>query len=145
MSSAPPPPAGRSRGLGLLLVLSLLANLALAVFVVLALTAPAEPSGAGLIERHYSGEVDAVDKVAVVRISGVLMDGTTGYPLRQIERAAKDPAVKAVVVRINSPGGTITASEDLHRALTQLRDNTHPRFQGTAPKPLIASMGDMAA
>jgi protease-4 len=145
MSSAPPPPAGRGRGLGVLLVLSLLANLALAVLLVLALTAPAEPSGAGLIERHYTGEPDAADKVAVVRISGVLMDGTTGHTLRQIERAAKDPAVKAVVVRINSPGGTITASEDLHRALTELRDNTHPRFRGTGPKPLIASMGDMAA
>lgn len=145
MSSAPPPPAGRGRGHGILLILSLLANLALAVILILALTAPAEPSGAGLIERHYSGDSDAADKVAVVRISGVLMDGTTGYPLHQIERAAKDPAVKAVVVRINSPGGTITASEDLHRALTELRDNTHPRFRGTAPKPLVASMGDMAA
>jgi protease-4 len=145
MSSAPPPPARRSRGLGVILVLSLLANLALAAFLVIALTAPTEPSAAGLIERHYSGDADAADKVAVVRVSGVLMDGTIGHPLRQIERAAKDPAVRAVVVRINSPGGTITASEDLHRALTELRDNTHPRFEGTAPKPLIASMGDMAA
>jgi protease-4 len=115
------------------------------VFLVIALTAPAEPSAAGLIERHYSGDTAAADKVAVVRISGVLMDGTIGHALRQIERAAKDPAVRAVVVRINSPGGTITASEDLHRALTELRDNTHPRFVGTGPKPLVASMGDMAA
>jgi protease-4 len=145
MSSAPPPPAGRGRGLGILLVLSLLANLALAAFLVLALIGPDEPSKAGLIERHYSGEPDAADKVAVVRVSGVLMDGTIGHTLHQIERAAKDPAVKAVVVRINSPGGTITASEDVHRALTELRDNTHPRFRGTAPKPLVASMGDMAA
>ena len=73
------------------------------------------------------------------------MDGTTGYPLRQIEQAAKDPAVKAVVVRIDSPGGTITASEDLHRDLVDLRDNTHPRFQGTGPKPLVVSMGGIAA
>lgn len=146
MSSAvPSPPAGRSRGTGIVLVLSLLANLALAVFLVIALTAPAQPAAAGLVERHYSGDADAADKVAVVRITGVLMDGTIGHALRQIERAAKDPAVKAVVVRINSPGGTITASEDLHRALTELRDNTHPRFAGTGPKPLIASMGDMAA
>src|SRR5262245_42112694 len=121
MSSAPSP-AGRSRGTGVLLVVSLMANVALAVFLVIALTAPVEPSAAGLVERHYSGDADATDKVAVVRISGVLMDGTIGHALRQIERAAKDPAVKAVVVRINSPGGTISASEDLHRALTELRD-----------------------
>ncbi len=145
MSSAPPPLAGRGRGLGLLLVLSLLANLAFVAVLVLTVVGPSEPAGGGLIERHYSGEPDAADKVAVVRITGVLMDGSIDNALRQIERAARDPAVKAVVVRINSPGGTISASEGLHRALTQLRDNTHTRFQGTAPKPLIASMGDIAA
>src|SRR5581483_8943476 len=133
------------RGLGVLLVLSLLANIALAALLVLALAGPSQDSGPALAERHYAGDRDAADKVAVVRISGVLMDGTIGYPLRQIEQAAKDPAVKAVVVRINSPGGTVTASEDLHRALTELRDNTHPRFRGTGPKPLVASMGDLAA
>jgi len=145
MSTVPPPSPGRSRGLGTLLVLSLLANIGLAVFLAIALTAPAEPTDGGLIERHYSGEPDAADKVAVVRITGVLMEGTIGHSLRQIERAAKDPAVRAVVVRVNSPGGTITASESLHRALTELRDNTHSRFQGSAPKPLVASMGDIAA
>jgi protease-4 len=145
MSTDSTPQAGYSRRYGIVLILSLLANIALAVFFILALVGPTDTSGAGLIEHHYSGEPDAADKVAVVRISGVLMDGSIGHALHQIERAAKDPAVKAVVVRINSPGGTITASENLHRALTELRDNTHTRFQGTAPKPLIASMGDMAA
>jgi protease-4 len=148
MSAAPaPPPRARRgvRGLGVLLVLSLLANIALAALLVLALAGPSQDSGPAFTERHYAGDRDAADKVAVVRISGVLMDGTIGYPLRQIEQAAKDPAVKAVVVRINSPGGTVTASEDLHRALTELRDNTHPRFRGTGPKPLITSMGDLAA
>jgi protease-4 len=143
---APPPPARRSgRGPGAVLVLSLLANLALAVFLILALTGPSDSSASRLVERHYAGERDAADKVAVVRISGVLTDGNLGYPLRQIEQAARDPAVKAVVVRVNSPGGTVTASERLHRALTELRDNTHPRFTGTGPKPLIASFGELAA
>jgi protease-4 len=50
-------------------------------------------------------------------------------------------------VRIESPGGTITASEDLHRRLVQLRDGTTPKFQatGTTKKPLVVSMGAMAA
>src|SRR5439155_9136135 len=64
-------------------------------------------------------------------------------------RAAGDKHVKAVVVRIESPGGTITASEDLHRRLVHLREGTTPKSQppGTAPnpKPLVVSMGAMAA
>lgn len=135
------PPRGR-----VLLALSLLLNLLLLVGLILALAGPsADDSEPTLYERHYSGEAAAADKVAVVRISGVLLEGMTAYPHRQIERAAKDRAVKAVVVRIDSPGGTISASADLHRALVQLRDDTHPRFRGTGPKPLVASMGSVAA
>ncbi len=147
-ASAPAaPPAGRRGvgGRGVLLVLSLLTNIALAVFLVLALASPSDRSEPGLVERHYSGDRAAGDKVAVVRVSGVLMEGLTAYAHRQIEQAAKDRSVKAVVVRINSPGGTISASEELHRALVELRDNTHTRYTGTGPKPLVVSMGDMAA
>src|SRR5205085_6602089 len=57
----------------------------------------------------------------------------------------RDPKVKAVVLRINSPGGTIGASEDIHRELTRLRTGQHPRFPEAKPKPLIASMGAIAA
>jgi protease-4 len=96
-------------------------------------------------ESHYLGDPAAADKVAVVRVAGVLVEGMTGFAKAQIEQAAKDPAVKAVVVRIDSPGGTISASDDLHRELTRLRDNTHPRFTGSGPKPLVASMGSVAA
>src|SRR6185437_6584976 len=98
-----------------------------------------------VIEKHYSGERSADSKVAIVRVAGVLMEGQTAFALHEIERAAKDKNVKAVVVRIDSPGGTISASEDLHRALVQLRDNTHTRFEGTGKKPLVASMGSIAA
>ena len=50
------------------------------------------------------------------------MEGLLGYVHKQIEQAARDKHVKAVVLRINSPGGSITASDDLHRRLTELRD-----------------------
>jgi protease-4 len=129
----------------LVLVVSLLGNLVLFVGLVLVLLAPSTPPEPALHEQHYSGELTAPDKVAVVRVSGMLIEGGTGYARKQIEQAAKDKAVKAVVVRIDSPGGTISASEELHEALTDLRDNTHPRFAGTAPKPIVASMGTIAA
>jgi protease-4 len=139
---ATPPPRRRHW----LLVLSLLANLVLLVLLVLVLVAPSSDSSTSdVIEKHYSGERSADNKVAIIHVSGVLMEGRTAFPLHEIKRAAKDKNVKAVVVRIDSPGGTITASEDLHRALVHLRDNTHTRFEGTGPKPLVASMGSIAA
>jgi protease-4 len=63
---------------------------------------------------------------------------------RQIDAAAEDANVKAVVLRVESPGGSITASDDLHRRLTQLRDGGGEKK--TSPKPnLIVSMGNVAA
>jgi protease-4 len=94
-------------------------------------------------ERFYAGNKSADDKIAVVTVDGVLMEGANGFAQKEIERAAKDHAVKAVVLRINSPGGSITASDDLHRRVVQLRDgNTEKK---TKPKPVVVSMESVAA
>jgi protease-4 len=95
-------------------------------------------------ERFHGGTSGAADKVAVVEIEGTIVEGLLSFAHRQIDRAAADKNVKAVVVRINSPGGTITASDDLHRRLVQLRDGTNPRHPGQG-KPLVVSMGSLAA
>ena len=142
--ASPAPPPVRIGLRGVILVLSIFANLGLLVALLLVWAAPADPSDAPN-ERYYSGDTKAADKVAVVRVAGVLIEGNTGFAHRQIEQAARDRAVRAVVVRIESPGGTISASEDLYRALTDLRDNTTKRYAGTGPKPLVASMGNIAA
>src|SRR5712692_4306583 len=60
-------------------------------------------------ERFHSGKSRASDKIAIVHIDGVLMEGMNHFAQKEIERAATDKAVKAVVLRINSPGGSITA------------------------------------
>jgi protease-4 len=98
---------------------------------------------ASIREQYLSGKRSAADKVAVVRIEGVLLEGLNDFAERQIEQAARDEHVKAVVVQINSPGGSITASDDLHRRLTRLRDGVSER--STAPKPLVVSMASVAA
>ena len=142
---AAPPPRGLSC-LGCVGILSVLLNVVLVVVLLGATVWTEEDESAEtLIEVHYGGDRSADNKVAIVRVAGVLMDGTTGHVQSQVRQAARDADVKAVVVRIESPGGTITASEEVHRALTDLRDNTHPRFAGTGPKPLVASMGNVAA
>jgi len=96
-----------------------------------------------LTEHYHAGKKSASDKVAVVRIDGVLMEGLNGFAEKQIEQAAEDKHVKAVVLRINSPGGSITSSDDLHRRLIRLRDGVADK--GTAAKPLVVSMASMAA
>jgi protease-4 len=149
--AAYPPSRGSSAG-RVFLVLFLLASLALNAFMICggwflgSLFNSDSPDGAPP-ERFFSGNADAKDRIAIVRIDGPLVDGQLSYEHRQIEAAAQNPNVKAVVVRIDSPGGTISASDDLHRRLIQLRDGTTPKFQarGTAPKPLVASMGGIAA
>lgn len=105
--------------------------------------------GAGtssLDEKFHSGNPRAADKIAIIRIDGVLMEGMTAHAEKQIETAAKDPDVKAVVVRINSPGGSITASDDLHRRLRELRNPTPTSgSEDRKALPLVVSMGAMAA
>ena len=96
-----------------------------------------------LAEKHQAGKPLSSNKIVIVRIDGVLMEGLTGYFRRQIAQAAEDAAVKAVVVRINSPGGTVTASDDIHKRLTLLRDGDPQKH--TSPKPLVVSMGSIAA
>jgi protease-4 len=96
---------------------------------------------APLRERHHSGDKAASNKIAIVQIDGVLMEGFTNYAHRQIEQAGKDKNVKAVVVRINSPGGTITESDHVYHRLAELRDGK----EGNSAKPLVVSMGSLAA
>ncbi|EMG9487499.1 signal peptide peptidase SppA [Serratia marcescens] len=82
-------------------------------------------------------------KIAVVFANGAIMDGpqtpgnvggdTTAAELRQ---ARLDPVIKAVVFRVNSPGGSVSASEVIRSELAAVR---------AAGKPVVVSMGGMAA
>jgi protease-4 len=96
-----------------------------------------------LPEQHFAGKSTSQNKIAIIRLEGLLVEGRTSYFEKQIDQAAKDDAVKAVVVRIDSPGGSITASEDLYRRLVKLRDGD--KDLNTKGKPLVVSMGATAA
>jgi protease IV len=75
-------------------------------------------------------------KIAIISLEGTILSGE-GPIRRQIERAARDDDVKAVVLRVNSPGGTITGSDYLYHHLNELRE--------TYEKPIVVSMGGIAA
>jgi protease-4 len=143
-----PMPPGRSvlgalarTFLVLLLALSIGLNLLLVSRFGLSLE---EDSGSSLVERNLYGKSEAKDKIAVVKLEGVIMEGQTAFVQKEIDRAAADEHVKAVVFRINSPGGTITASDDLHRRIKELVDGKNRKQKG-GKKPVVVSMGAIAA
>ena len=70
--------------------------------------------------------------------AGGLLGGTSGGArgfIREVEAARKDDNIKSVVIRINSPGGAASASQEMYEAVMRLRK----------AKPVICSMGDVAA
>lgn len=147
----PPPPRGGS-GWRILFVLLLIGSLGLNILLLCgglmsALVGSSETDGTPVREKFHSGTASANDKIAIVTIDGLILEGQLNYAHKQIDRAASDKNVKAVVLRIESPGGSITASDDLHRRLVQLRDGETPRFKAQKPgkKPLVVSMGSLAA
>jgi len=74
------------------------------------------------------------EKVAIVELDGVI---TSARPIvSQFKRYHKDKSIKAIVFRINSPGGGIAASQEIYEHVRRVRDSG---------KPVVASMGSVAA
>lgn len=73
-------------------------------------------------------------KVAVVRIEGIIFDSRRA--IDELRKHGKDPDVKAVVVRLNSPGGSVAPSQEIYKEILKLRRNG---------KKVVASMGSVAA
>jgi len=74
-------------------------------------------------------------KIGLIRLDGEINDGTADYIVAQANYAKNDPSIRAVVLKVNSPGGGVTPSENLHYSLLSLRER----------KPLIVSIDTMAA
>jgi protease-4 len=87
-------------------------------------------------EEFVSHNRSAKNKVAIITVDGAILT-SEGFVKRQIDRAAKDPNVKAVVLRINSPGGTMSGSDYLYHHLNKLSDKSDI--------PIVASFGSLAA
>jgi protease-4 len=75
----------------------------------------------------------AGEKVGVVEIKGLIADSKA--VLRQLDRFSEDPAIKAIVVRINSPGGAVGPSQEILREVEKVRKK----------KKIVASLGTVAA
>ena len=144
-----PGQAGRSRGLKIaVVVLSVL--LAMSVFghmiqgFISALTTPTTGGDSRLLEVLIENNHSA-SKIAVIPVEGLISSASiegSGYSTvslieDQLKLAGRDDRVKAVLLKVNSPGGEVLASDDIYRAIE--------KFQDEYDKPVVASMGSLAA
>ena len=93
------------------------------------------------VKREHKG--NPANKIALVVVQGEIVDGesdndTAGGDTISglLEDARKDDNVKAVLLRVNSPGGSVAASEKIRRAVEALKDDG---------KPVVVSMSTLAA
>lgn len=112
-------PQKESRALWIIVVMKVLSFIVLLIFVISILSAilggsAPKPNAIGIVE--IKGTIEEADKTVMT-----------------IRKMNDDETVKAILIRIDSPGGTVSASQEMVEAI------------GTITKPVAISMGDMAA
>ncbi len=75
------------------------------------------------------------DRIALIRVEGVILDSQT--TIGELKRFSENPSVKAIVIRIDSPGGGVVPSQEIYDAVKRVRSKNN--------KAVIASMGSVAA
>ncbi len=145
--SPPGPARGRSRvPWRVLLVLLLLVGLFVSVlFNVGALSLLAVSGLVGVDgrekvqEEFYSHHRHGPLKVAIISVEGLILEGE-GFVKKQIDHARRDAErgnLKAVVLRVDSPGGTVSGSDMIYHELRKFAEETKV--------PMVVSMGSLAA
>ena len=113
--------------------------LGMAVMTIFGLTSAYQryfnPPG-GPQEAYHSLSETAHEKIAIVEVVGTIMEGN-GFVKEQLDRIREDDDVVAIVVRVDSPGGTVTGSDYLYHHLRQLCDDRD--------LPMVVSMGSICA
>src|SRR3954468_14483175 len=99
-------------------------------------------------EGGGGGLLGGGNKVVIIEVEGMLLNAKTGGFLQaqendvslfaqQLKKAEKDPAVKAIVLRVNSPGGTVSASDLMYDEVKRFKQQTN--------KIVVASAQDVVA
>ncbi len=107
-------------------------------------TVNTRPAGPRLDETVLEDN-NAPVKFAVVDIDGIISSESidqSGFSMvdilkAQLDQAQDDHKVKAVILKVDSPGGEVLASDEIYRAIAEFQEDSH--------KPVIASMGSLAA
>ena len=154
LAARPDPPARARRGMGWMIAALVLFGLLCVslLFHFSGLFKGVLAAGGGLsleagprLEEAVLKSASTRNKIAVISLEGIIMsesvDGS-GYNLvelieEQLKRAGEDDHVRAVVLKVDSPGGEVLASDEIYQTIL--------RFQREQRKPVVAAMGSLAA
>ena len=121
--------------LAVLLVGSILFNFLLIGVAATQITSTTETST--LQEKFVSGDREASERIAVVRINGTIMSPFTERTLKILKRIGNDANVKGIVLSVESPGGFVADSQRIYDQLMELHEQKG--------KTIYVSMGRLAA
>src|ERR1700722_15342336 len=79
------------------------------------------------------GRSNGKNRIGVIEVEGLIQDADT--PLKNLRHFRENPTIKAIDVRVDSPGGAVAPSQELHDAIAKT----------TETKPVVVSMGNLAA
>ena len=85
------------------------------------------------VNTGRSGSFARGDRVGVVEVTGVIADGKT--TLKELRDFAENDGIRAIVVRVDSPGGSVGPSQEIYEAIHSTREKKH----------VVVSMGSIAA
>jgi len=163
----PPPPSQprKSRGwmivaiiLGIFLVFSVFGNFALTASRAFGLrshnfkTVSARQVGPRLDECILEDN-GSRNKIAVINVDGIITshagdsagNGMVDLIKAQLDRASDDDRVKAVILKVDSPGGEVMASDQINKAIRRFENDDDSMTPPRHGKPVICSMGSLAA
>jgi protease-4 len=133
----PPPPPPPKRGFfrtaaKFVLMLALFGSIALNLILVVG-----RSIGGRSTQQSTVQEGDAHETVAVIPVTGMIVESTAERFARHLGVAEADPNVKAVVISVDTPGGSVTPSDEIYHRIDQFK-TAHPNV------PVIVSMGFLA-
>jgi protease-4 len=150
--SAPPARRPGCSSVWRILAIVFLALLCLSLFSrMLIFSHAVAPRGRAFTDRSRALEEVVIEqtngdnKIAVISVDGIITDRNVDnssmtlveFISEQLKTAERDKSVKAVILKVNSPGGEVLASDDINTAIKEFQEKSH--------KPVVASMGSLAA
>jgi len=121
---------------GIILALSVMANIAL-ILMLIGVVAIFTTGQRGLLAEEVIRRGPASTKIAIITVEGVIYGDQAQNVYRQLKAARRDKRVKGLIVRVNSPGGTISGSDQIYKEILKYRQEEK--------KPAIAFMQGVAA